>query len=128
MVKALTLMRKVNNMLYTDTLDIYRFGEVRESDHTTTTDYPATPTHEGIPCRISKKDFDSTLLTGGDSNPTNYQMEIFCGPEVNVKKGDRIVLTKVIEGIRTIEYEGIAGLPAVYETHQEFLMSHGGDA
>lgn len=130
MVKFFNLagVRKMYNGMYDDLLDVYRIGEVEANDHTTTTGYPTTPTYARIPCRISRLFPDRSLPKTETSNEVKFMFRLFCDPDKDIVKGDKLVFAKVIKGVKTVEYTGTAGSPMLYETHMEIDVIVDGDA
>lgn len=130
MVKLFNLsgVRKIFNGVYNDTVDIYRAGEVEAEDGTTSNEYPDTATYSNIPCRISRLFADRSQPKTETSNEINYMFRIFCDPDKDIIKGDKLSFNKIIEGISTTNYVGIAGAPMLYETHMEVDIIVDGDA
>ncbi|MDD3039765.1 hypothetical protein [Bacteroides sp.] len=130
MVKFFNLsgVRKMFNGMYDDLVDVYRIGTAVAADFTTTTGYPATPTYSDIPCRISRLFPDRSLPKTEVSNEVRFMFRIFCDPDKDIVKGDKIVFTKIIKGVKSVEYIGTAGAPMLYETHMEVDIIVDGDA
>lgn len=130
MVKFFNLagVRKMFNGLYEDTFDVYRIGEIVADDYTTHNGYPEEPTYANIPCRISRLFPDKSYPKTETSNEVKYSFRLFCDPDKDIVKGDKLVFTRVIKGVKTIEYIGIAGSPMLYETHMEIDVIVDGDA
>lgn len=130
MVKFFNLagVRKMYNGLYDDKMDVYRIGETQAEDFTTTTGYPTTPTHSDIPCRISRLFPDRSLPKTENSNEVRFMFRIFCDPDNDIIKGDKIVFNKIVKDVSNTQYTGTAGSPMPYETHMEVDIIVDGDA
>jgi hypothetical protein len=117
-------------LAYKDSFDVY--GTVQKenaNDHTKYSVRATAPTLSEQSCSISFMQKDTSDPTDSDaSNPIRMQVKIICGPSINVCKGDKIVANKIESGVIIATYSGIAGLPAVYPTHQEILLIKTGDA
>lgn len=68
-------------------------------------------------CRISFKTISNTNQTTTTNNSTQI-VKLFIAPELQIKKGSKIIVT---QNGKTIEYKN-SGEPAVYETHQEIVL------
>ena len=71
-----------------------------------------------VPCRVSYK----TITPAGRSDTvdsTAQTITLFTAPDIDIKPGSRIVVTQCG---RTMRFS-CAGIPAVYESHQEIPLT-----
>jgi hypothetical protein len=110
-------------------MSISRYKEVLNDDTTTSVEESETPVYTDIPCRISFTSTDNPETTKEDSNPVYLQIKVFCSPEIDVQKGDKIVAQRIDNSGNVIAtYKGTANLPLQYVTHKEILLVQVGDA
>ena len=115
--------------MYNDTMTVYRREPAENDDGTTSVKLSQTPVYEDIPCRISTTKADSPNSDADDTNPQYSEIKIFCAPEYNVRKGDKIVaIKKQDDGTTLITYTGTANLPLSFVTHKEIALVEVGDA
>ena len=120
----LSKYKGIVNQLFTDKLDIYRYGASQNEDGTTSTNLPTKPLYSNIPCRISfSRTIDLTTDLAINKLPIHLIPKVFCDTSIDIKAGDYIIITR-----NNTQYKGIAGNPNMYETHQEISMTVGGDA
>lgn len=125
----LSVFKNAFNLLYTDRMDIYRTIEETSIDGTTNVVSDANPIYKDIKCRISFSDQDSAETSLEDRNPIHLNVKIFCGPEVDLQKGDKLILNRLNDdGSVMTTYSGIVNLPLVYPTHLEAQIIEVGDA
>ena len=114
----------VFSQLYTDKLDIYRHTNSTNEDGTIKTKLPETPLYSSIPCRISfSRTIDLTTDKAINKLPIHLIPKVFCNTDVDIKAGDYLIITR-----KNTQYKGIAGMPNVYESHQEISITVEGDA
>lgn len=114
---------------YTDTMNIYRHISIINDDGTKGIEMPKTPIYADVKCRISFENKDYPQSNMEDANPIRLAIKVFCGPEVNVHKGDKLIIKRLDEsGNIMMTYEGIANLPFTYTTHKEIEIVKVGDA
>ena len=115
--------------MYTDTMTVTRRASTENEDGTTSVKLSTTPVYENIPCRISASQADNPESTADDSNPKYSEIKIFCAPDYNIHKGDKIQAVKKQEdGTTLITYTGTANLPLAFVTHKEIILAEVGDA
>lgn len=119
---------KMLNTLYTDKMSIFRHTEVLNDDTTTSVEESETPVYTDIPCRISFTSTDNPETTKEDSNPVYLQIKLFCSADIDVQKGDKIVVQRIDNGNVIATYKGTANLPLQFVTHKEILLVQVGDA
>jgi hypothetical protein len=107
--------RKRLEKTYEDRMTVYRWQE-----HTTPwgeTKQEYVEIHADLPCRISQK----TLVVNGQNdayNQVTHQTKLFVSPDVEIIHGDKVVVTR----IGGAQFEGWAGDPFPYPTHQELIL------
>lgn len=125
-------LAKVYEMLYHDRMDITSVEESADEDGATINAYPDIPQQKDVPCRISLSSKDAPIGPEELYNKVEIHPIIFCGPTVDVKAGDKIVVRRLDSDGNVYEtYEGmlsISGRANKYETHQEFMLSMRGEA
>lgn len=113
------------SMLYTDELTTYRHDTVMIGDGTTrlTQLNMDLPFQSGVACRISFGTPDNPQSMAEDFNKKNIKVVIFCAPDVDVIKGDYLVVHRIDDvGNVLATYQGRAGLPSQFTTHKEIQM------
>src|SRR5690606_26311505 len=98
--------------LYEDRATISRHMEY-EDQTTKETKRDLVPVYENQPCRISQRALAANTQTE-TVNQIAYETKLFIAPELEIKQGDVIEVTR---GTVTRKYT--AGEPFVYPTHQE---------
>lgn len=68
-------------------------------------------------CRLSFETISNTNQTSTTNNATQI-VKLFIAPELNIKKGSKIIVT---QNNRTTEYTN-SSEPAIYKTHQEIIL------
>ena len=119
---------KMLNSLYSDKMSVLRYKEVLNEDTTVSVEELETPVYTDIPCRISFTSTDNPETTKEDSNPVYLQLKVFCSAEIDVQKGDKIVVQRIKNGSVIATYKGTANLPLQFVTHKEILLVQVGDA
>ena len=118
-------------MLHKDRMDIYSTVEFEDADGATQNGYPEVPQQTDVPCRISLSTKD-TVEKVGPYETVKLNPTIFCGPDVMVSAGDRVVVRRCYsDGTVYSTYEGLlalTGRPNAWETHKEFELLMEGDA
>jgi hypothetical protein len=103
--------RRAIEKLYEDKCTISRYQAVKQPNGSTK--QVLQEVHTDIPCRISQK----ALGTNGQTESANtisYETKLFISPDIEVKQGDTIKVTR-----GTLEHLYTAGEPFPYQTHQE---------
>lgn len=108
----ITKARKYIERLYFDTCSIYEYQTVVKPDDYTT-NMEEVLVYENVPCKLSYLSTDHTRDGLGE---TQYQVtKLFIKPEIEVKAGSKIVVTR--SGVSTA-YKN-SGAPARHINHQE---------
>ncbi len=68
-------------------------------------------------CRLSFETINNTNQTSTTNNAIQI-VKLFIAPELNIKKGSKIIVT---QNNRTTAYKN-SSQPAIYETHQEIVL------
>lgn len=125
----LSKFQKLFDPLYTDRMTVLRHVEVGNEDGTTGIALPDPALLEHVPCRISYVSDDSSDKGEEDLNSLHKMIKVFCKPDVDVQKGDKLVLLRMSEdGLIVRTLEGIANDARVYPTHIEIIFADKGDA
>ena len=116
-------------IMYVDTMTVYRHTISTNSDGTTSTKLSPNAVYTDIPCRISATKPDNSESSLVDKNPQRAEIKIFCSTQYDIHKGDKIVATKKQDnGAILITYTGTSNLPLIYVTHVEIVLVDVGDA
>lgn len=107
--------RRMVERLYEDRATIIRHVEEQKPWGETT--LVPVVVAENVPCRLSQRAIGVSNQTES-VNRIEYETKLFVAPEVDVRAGDVIAVTKA--GV-TREY--VAGEPFVYATHQEVILT-----
>lgn len=112
----MSLVRKTIESMYIGTCDVIEYQKSIDPV-TKKSGFVEVPVLLAQPCRVSFKDIKST----GDGNTAGVtqQIKLFVAPEVIIKEGSKIEVT---QNGRKETYAN-SGKPAVYETHQEIILT-----
>lgn len=83
------------------------------------TEYEEDIVLENQPCRVSYKTI-STSSQSDASNNISQITKLFIAPEIQIKEGSKIIVTKG----NLVETYKNSGIPAVYDTHQEIVLEN----
>lgn len=95
------------SMLHKDKMAIYRYEEVKVNG---ITKFDKVKKHIDIPCRLSKEKLSG--ISEGNTPELKIVHKIFAGPEIDVIKGDEIVINH-----KNKEFTFKAGESFLYTTH-----------
>ena len=114
-VMDISIARKYIETLYLDKCDIYEYRTVVNSDdYTTGTEEVLV--HKDVPCKMS---CDSRNPSYDGVSESQYQrIKLIVNPEIEIKAGSRIVVTR---GGKSISYNN-SGTPAKFFNHQEITL------
>lgn len=116
------MVRKHIESTYIGTCDIWEKAKVKQPNGST--GFEPIQVEEDIPCRISFKSVNSTG-TSNNAQAIQTVVTLFINPDLVIKPGSKLIVT---QNGRTQEY-GYSGEPALYGSHQEFILnSFGGYA
>lgn len=104
------------NLMYKDSVDIYRYTKESNLDGSTTQKLKDVPELQSIPCMLDIKTADDPD-PDGDANSLKVVYTLFSDNEILFKKGDYLKVSK-----RGVIYKLIAGLPIIYDYHQEIPL------
>jgi hypothetical protein len=113
------------DILYTDLMTVYALESVTANDGTTNNVISDIPTESGK-CRLSYRKIDTPYQTDASGVLIQFEIKIICGPDVNIKAGDYIEISRRDSGEELTTAKGYAGHPAKYGTHQEVILIHRG--
>ena len=95
---------------------VYVKKGVKQPNGSTKQDW--VPQLNEVPCRLSFKALSPTDYPSLHTAPVVQQVKLFLKPEIEVPEGSKIV---VIQNGNTETYM-MAGVPALYATHQEIIL------
>ena len=107
--------RRAIESLYTDTCKIITECDVLDESGIMKTTRVVS---QSYPCRLSYKDIPNATSEG--IPVMGQSVKIFLAPEIKISSGSEI---HVIRQDRNLEFV-LAGVAAVYETHQELSLIH----
>lgn len=114
----LSFARKDFERLYVDTCSIIEYCSVTDPvTHITCPNHEVT-VRENVPCRVSHKYNTLHPASSGDVPSIELLSKLIISPDVQVKPGSKIVVTR--NGVST-SYK-CSSAPARYITHQEIMM------
>lgn len=119
---------KYLDSLHTDRMSIYRYKEIENEDGSTEEVLNTDPSLENIPCRLSKVKADEHNINMYDANKQNIKFKIFCSIDVEILKGDSLVIKRVIGNQVVDTIKAIAGAPIKYDINQEVIIIEDGEA
>ena len=128
MVK-LSAFSKVIQVLYSDILIVKRSTQYTD-EYGATQENPDSVVYSNEPCRLSygsKQEASTTTLPAVNKIDATYK--IICSPSLSILKGDRIIVNRKDDNGSTMTvYNGIAGLPQKFPSHQEVALTISGEA
>ena len=114
-VMDISIARNYIEKLYLDRCDIYEYQTVRDPEDFSTSSQMVL-SHKDVPCKMSgdvlKPSYDGTVEL------QHQRIKLIINPEIEVKPGSRIVITR---GEKTISYKN-SGTPAKFFNHQEIFL------
>ena len=131
MVNFKAIQKIHKSLMYHDECDIYKYEDVLKPNGAKSTQKQKIPLEMNVPCKVSFNDriWDTFHHNAKDVTPYQKQPKIFMEVEHHVESGYYIEArrydTKTGELLFT--YEGQAGVPQVFLTHQEILLDMRGD-
>lgn len=109
--------KPVIESLYEDTCTIYSGSQTKDEHGITSNTWTAVYTD--IPCRLSFSSIQPN--TRSDIVDTVSQtVKLFVSPDVDIPDGSRIEVKRMTGDVLTF---GQSGLPAVYPTHKEIMLT-----
>ena len=114
---------KYFNLLFTDSADVYRYGEVIDTDGTTNNVLSDLPILENVACRLSFSSKDSASRTE-EYNEERTGMKIFCALDVYLQNGDFLQIRRMHDSQVLGLYQGQIGRPALYETRGSGIFTN----
>lgn len=126
---SLSSISGILGSLYQDKLDIHRFSPSTDDDGTTKVQKNSTPVATNVACRASYTTDESSAALTEANNPRRQILIIFCGPAVDIRKGDSLTVRRLNDsGATMTTYTGLAGAPKRYPSHQEIEIVNVGVA
>lgn len=107
--------RREIERLYEDRCTIYRYQKTTDPDTGETVLKPVA-IYSDQKCHVSQKTLGTNNQTDAQNNIA-YETKLFIAPELDIKQGDMIAVTR---GTVTRKYE--AGEPFLYPSHQEISI------
>lgn len=107
--------RKAIERLYEDRCTINRQASVK-NPITKETELVSSVIYTDQPCRVSQKALGQNEQTEAQ-NDIRYEAKLFIAPELVIRQGDKVVVTR-----GTVSHTYIAGEPFPYPTHQEISI------
>jgi hypothetical protein len=123
MVMDFSKFRTAVEKQLTDEISIKRYVPKENADSTEDKVLPADPLYPAVPCRISFMGVESSQNASVDETPVKQQIKLICSVGADIQAGDYIVAKRLSGGVTLAQYEGNAGLPAVYESHKEVRVA-----
>jgi hypothetical protein len=115
--RAVEAARRAIESLYEDEVTVTEYQDVTDEETKMTRKQPVTVL-ENEPCRLSFKQLAGTSQEG-DAAVLSQVTKLFLAPEITIKAGCRLTVTR--KNGWTMEYAS-SGIPAMYETHQEIIL------
>ena len=117
MVKAaIQVARKNIESTYEGVLTITEHQKVKD-ESTKITGYQDVIVLDDQPCRLSFEKIQ-TAIQSESAAAVAQTTKLFVSPDIEIKPGSKITVTQA--GVTT-DYQ-CSGIPAVYQTHQEFIL------
>jgi hypothetical protein len=111
--------RVVIEQMYEDTVTISRHADVKDPV-TRETKQEARPIYEDKPCKLSQTSLPKNGQTEAQ-NDVSYNAKLFLAPDIEIKQGDLVAVTRKATG-RVGKY--VAGSPfPPYSSHQEIDLT-----
>lgn len=109
-------VRKAIEDTYIGTCDVIEYRKTRNEENKQN-EYSEEVVLSNKKCRLSFETINNTNQTSTTNNAIQI-VKLFIAPELNIKKGSKIIVT---QNNRTTAYKN-SGQPAIYETHQEIVL------
>lgn len=110
--------RRQIEQMYEDKATISRYDNKKDPVTKETKQVPQ-PIHEDQPCKLSQTSLPRNGQTEAQ-NDVRYDAKLFIAPELEIKQGDLIAVTRKATG-RTEKYEAGEPFPP-YSSHQEVYL------
>ncbi|MEG0297619.1 MAG: hypothetical protein RR620_12945 [Clostridium sp.] len=114
------------NDFYDDRFNIIGWIDTENTDGST--DNVEGEIAKDIICKISYQTGDRNDSKSIDGNFKKLVTKIFTNPTIDIKKGDKVIASKIINDRVVSVYEGIASEPMIYSDHLEFILEDIGAA
>lgn len=111
--------RRIIERMYEDRATISRHASIKDPD-TKETKQVLQPVYTDQPCKLSQTSLPRNGQTE-DANNLQYDAKLFIAPELEIKQGDVIAVTRAATG-RVETYTAGQPFPP-YKSHQEVLLS-----
>lgn len=109
---------KILQLFHTDVFDVHRYIKTQDEDGATVNQLSPVPSLSGIKCRISYASEDDSKNLSDGANLQYQTVDIFTSPNMDIRKGDYIVATRIGTGGTVLAtYNGLANLPSFYDNH-----------
>ena len=115
--KAKIAARKAIEKTYNGIAIISEYQKVKDEKTGLTNSQPVIVL-ENQPCKLSFERLQEAMQ-GQSASAVKQIVKLFIAPEITIKAGSKITVTQ--SGITT-DYT-YSGIPAVYDTHQEIILS-----
>lgn len=112
---SMNAVRKAIESMYKDTCSVFEQKKVKDPI-THVTDFEEVEVYTNVKCRLSFSTIQGT--SKGDVSSLVQITKLFISPEVDIKPGSKIKVTR--EGATT-DYTR-SGVPAIYSNHQEIVL------
>lgn len=115
LAQALTKRAAVLAKLYTDKVNVYRVVKGKDEEGGNTEEDKILYT--SIPCRISKKRLNATIIS--KINSSYQEFELFVAPDVDILQNDKLIVYR-----GNLVYTFRASQPFLYPgSHKEIILS-----
>lgn len=114
---AYKVARAAMEKQYDSICTVYERRSVEDDDHITRKKEVAVLSD--IPCRLSYRTINTTNTSSGIAEQS-ILVKLFINPDVEIKAGSKIVITTCG---REETYQR-SGMPAIYPTHQEIMLTN----
>lgn len=115
---------KIITTTFADKMSINRYVDKETEDGSTETILPDEPIYTDVPCRISFSFDESPKDREVDEVPVKNICKVFCSTNVDIRAGDFVTVNRFDDDRNVIAtYSGKMGLPSVFITHKEALLS-----
>lgn len=113
----------LENQFYTDEMSIERMTECTD-EYSGLTHQERIFVADEIPCRLSINGYPS-ISSFSTHKESNSSLKIFTAPEVDLREGDLVRVTRYarLQDTESQEFLLIAGKPLLYDSHKEVVMS-----
>lgn len=107
----------LEQLMYKDTMTVYRVSRVQADDGSDDYEESETPVLRDVPCKLSQYGKDLLMAKTAQAATVHIDLRVCCAPDVDIREQDRLVVKHQGQA-----FELFAGTRFAYLTHQEISV------